>query len=172
MCERTSEHYRRVAGYRYDPAERLEKSRRYAEAAKRIRSGACTRTRSACRESGAGEPGGPGPRGATLDRSNAGAIAGARGRVEPRNVAAVPSFGDSLDLPVLEQDRRTSAQESHDGHEVISVGALDHLADDAGERAVDDAHRGAHGDRRLFGDEQSRVDHGVNLTKVAGSSES
>ncbi len=39
MCDRTSVHYRRVAGYRYDPAERLEKSRRYAEAASRIRSG-------------------------------------------------------------------------------------------------------------------------------------
>ena len=39
MCERTSEHYRRVAGYRYDPAERMEKSRRYAEAARRIRKG-------------------------------------------------------------------------------------------------------------------------------------
>lgn len=30
---RTSVHYRRVAGYRYDPAERLEKSRRHLEAA-------------------------------------------------------------------------------------------------------------------------------------------
>ncbi len=40
MCDRTSVHYRRVAGYRYDPAERLEKSRRYAEAATRIRGGA------------------------------------------------------------------------------------------------------------------------------------
>ena len=39
MCERTSEHYRRVAGYRYDPAERLEKSRRYAEAAAMIKKG-------------------------------------------------------------------------------------------------------------------------------------
>jgi len=39
MCERTSEHYRRVAGYRYDPTERLDKSRRYAQAARRIRSG-------------------------------------------------------------------------------------------------------------------------------------
>jgi hypothetical protein len=37
MCERTSEHYRRVAGYRYDPTERLDKSRRYAEAARRFR---------------------------------------------------------------------------------------------------------------------------------------
>jgi len=39
MCERTSEHYRRVAGYRYDPSERLDKSRRYAEAARRLRGG-------------------------------------------------------------------------------------------------------------------------------------
>jgi hypothetical protein len=39
VCERTSEHYRRVAGYRYDPIERLDKSRRYAEAARRIRMG-------------------------------------------------------------------------------------------------------------------------------------
>jgi hypothetical protein len=35
VCERTSVHYRRVAGYRYDPEERLEKSRRFAEAARR-----------------------------------------------------------------------------------------------------------------------------------------
>jgi hypothetical protein len=39
MCERTSVHYRRVAAYRYDPSERLEKSRRYTEAALRIRGG-------------------------------------------------------------------------------------------------------------------------------------
>lgn len=39
MCERTSEHYRRVAGYRYDPRERIDKSRQYSEAARRLRSG-------------------------------------------------------------------------------------------------------------------------------------
>ncbi len=39
VCERTSVHYKRVAGYRYDPEERLEKSRRYAEAARRLESG-------------------------------------------------------------------------------------------------------------------------------------
>jgi hypothetical protein len=32
VFERTSVHYKRVAGYRYDPEERLEKSRRFAEA--------------------------------------------------------------------------------------------------------------------------------------------
>ncbi len=39
VCERTSVHYQRVAGYRYDPTERLEKSRRYAEATGRIQGG-------------------------------------------------------------------------------------------------------------------------------------
>ena len=34
VCERTSVHYKRLAGYRYDPTERLEKSRRFAEAAR------------------------------------------------------------------------------------------------------------------------------------------
>jgi hypothetical protein len=40
MCERTSVHYKRVAGYRYDSAERMEKSDRYAEAAQKLRAGA------------------------------------------------------------------------------------------------------------------------------------
>jgi hypothetical protein len=39
ICERTSIHYKRVAGYRYDPEERLQKSRRYASEAHRLRSG-------------------------------------------------------------------------------------------------------------------------------------
>ena len=38
-CERTSVHYLRVSGYRYDPAERLEKSSRFAEAARKLRAG-------------------------------------------------------------------------------------------------------------------------------------
>ena len=38
-CERTSVHYLRVSGYRYDPAERLEKSRRFAQAARKLRAG-------------------------------------------------------------------------------------------------------------------------------------
>jgi hypothetical protein len=40
VCDRAAEHYRRVAGYRYDPAERMEQSRSYAEAARRLRAGA------------------------------------------------------------------------------------------------------------------------------------
>jgi tetratricopeptide (TPR) repeat protein len=39
-CERTSVHYKRVSGYRYDPKARLEKSRRFAEAAAELRAGA------------------------------------------------------------------------------------------------------------------------------------
>lgn len=38
-CDRTSVHYQRVAGYRYDPAARLRRSWRYAEAARQIRLG-------------------------------------------------------------------------------------------------------------------------------------
>jgi hypothetical protein len=38
-CERTSVHYKRVAGYRYDPEERLEKARRYGTAAQRLKDG-------------------------------------------------------------------------------------------------------------------------------------
>jgi hypothetical protein len=39
-CDRTSVHYARVSGYRYDPGERLAKSRKFAEAARRLRAGA------------------------------------------------------------------------------------------------------------------------------------
>ena len=39
VCERTAEHYRRVAGYRYDPTARLAKSRRYADAAQLLKGG-------------------------------------------------------------------------------------------------------------------------------------
>jgi hypothetical protein len=38
-CERTSVHFLRVSGYRYDPAERMEKSRRFAQAAHKLRAG-------------------------------------------------------------------------------------------------------------------------------------
>jgi hypothetical protein len=39
MYARTYEHYIRVAGYRYDPSERLDKASRYAEAARRLLNG-------------------------------------------------------------------------------------------------------------------------------------
>jgi hypothetical protein len=163
MCERTSEHYRRVAGYRYDPAERLEKSRKYAEAAKKIRNGMAP-DQVGVPGVGVRTTGGPGQRGAEVDPWNAGEE---RARRLRPGTSPGPSAGNALDLPVLEQHGRPSAEELHDGHELISVGALDHLADDAGERAAGHTDRGPHGDRRLFGDDQSRADHGVNLTKVA-----
>jgi hypothetical protein len=40
VCERASVHYRRISGYRYDPAERLAKADLYAEAIPRILAGA------------------------------------------------------------------------------------------------------------------------------------
>jgi hypothetical protein len=162
MCERTSEHYRRVAGYRYDPAERLEKSRKYAEAAKKIRNGIAPEELG-LPGVGAGTTGARGQRGAMIDRSIGGEEGSVRAR---RGTIPVPSSGDPLDLPVLKQHIRPAAQELHDGHELIAVGALDHLAHDAGERAAGDTDCGPNGDRRLFGDDQSRVDHRVNLTEV------
>jgi hypothetical protein len=39
VCERTSVHYRRIAGYRFDPTLRLARARSYAEAARRIAEG-------------------------------------------------------------------------------------------------------------------------------------
>ena len=60
VCERTSVHYQRVAGYRYDPAERLGKSLRYAEAAKRIRSGTAPDALAFPGIGGKGTPGKPG----------------------------------------------------------------------------------------------------------------
>jgi hypothetical protein len=38
-CDRTGVHYHRVAGYRYDPADRLHKSSLFGEAARKIRAG-------------------------------------------------------------------------------------------------------------------------------------
>jgi hypothetical protein len=157
MCERTSVHYRRVAGYRYDPTERMEKSRRYAEAAKLIRSGAAPE-RAGMAGVGVAEPRTPEADGVKIEGT----------RVPEGGPSVAPSIGNSLDLPVLEQDRCTSAQESHGGHEVIAIGALDHLSGEPGERTVHDAHGGADGNSGLLGDDQSRADHRVDLTKVAG----
>jgi lysophospholipase L1-like esterase len=42
-CERTSVHLSRVSGYRYDPSERLEKSRKFAAAARKLRTGTSPR---------------------------------------------------------------------------------------------------------------------------------
>ena len=39
VCERASTHYRRISGYRYDPAERLARAERYAEAIPKLLAG-------------------------------------------------------------------------------------------------------------------------------------
>ena len=135
LCERTAEHFRRVAGYRYDSTQRMEKFRRYTDAAGLIRSGTPPERTGI---PGVGLPSRP-----------------------------LQSVLHDLDLPVLEQDRGSPAQEPHGGHEVIAVGAPDHFAGQAGEWAVHDAHRGADGKSRLLGDEEARSDHRVDLAKVA-----
>ena len=156
MCERTSEHYRRVAGYRYDPTERLEKSRRYAEAAKKIRSGVAPE-----------EAGVPGV-GVDVnerhwpDKDALMTPAGTRG------ASRGPSLGDLFDLPILEHDGRTAAQEPDGCREMISVCALDHLTGEPGEWTIHDADRRAHRDCGLFRDDEAGVDHGVDLLKIAG----
>jgi tetratricopeptide (TPR) repeat protein len=161
MCDRTSEHYRRVAGYRYDPAERLEKSRRYAEAARRIRRGVEPERAGipGLETEEAARPRAPG------SETDSGAV-----NERPGARRAPSSSGDSLDLPILEQDGRTAAQESHGSGEVISVGAFDHFPDEAPERSIHDAHGGADRHRGLGRDNEARADHGVNLLEVSSQS--
>lgn len=141
MCDRTSEHYRRVAGYRFDPAQRLEKSRRYAEAARQIRAGVAPAR--------LGIPG-----------------VGVRGPAGQGTLPAA-SFLHLFDLPVLQHDGCSSAQESHGCREMVSVGALDHFAGESRERTIHNPHRGADGHARLFRDREPRADHGIDLMKVA-----
>ncbi len=170
MCDRTSEHYRRVAGYRYDPAERLEKARQYAEAARRIRSGVAPEragipglgVEASARRGMQGSEGDRGNRGAKRDEGTA--------AVNGRDSRGARSIRHSFDLPMLEQDRRAAAQKSHGCHEMIPVGAFDHLADEASERSVQDPHGRADRNGGLFRDKEARLDHGVNLLQVSSQS--
>ncbi len=174
MCDRTSEHYRRVAGYRYDPAERLEKSRRYAEAARRIRSGVeperagipgLAAEEEAARQRAPGSAAGSGARVANRKDGGTGAAS-----ERPGARPAPSSSGDPLDLPILEEDRCAAAQESYGRCEVIPIGAFNHFPHEAAERTGHDAHRGADRDRGLWRDNEARVDHGVNLLEVSSQS--
>jgi hypothetical protein len=158
MCERTSDHFRRVAGYRYDPTERLEKSRRYAEAAQKIRSGVAPER--------AGVPGA----GVDVDERHGPRTDVLMTPAGSRRATHARSFGEAFDLPILEQDRRTPAQESDGCREMVSVSALDHFTGEPGERTVHDAHHRANRDGGLFRDDEAGVDHGVDLLKVAGQS--
>jgi hypothetical protein len=169
VCDRASEHYRRVAGYRYDPAERLGKSRRYAEAARQILNGVAPENLDMPGVGVKATSRSPGKEGA--DPSGTGAESGREQTTRAVIIgpgACVPaSFRDSFDLPILEQDGRAPAEEVHDRDEVVLVRAPDDLADHAGERSGCDAHRRAHRNRGLLGDDQPRADHRVNLTEIS-----
>ncbi len=120
VCERSSTHYHRVAGYRFDPTERLEKARQYAEAGRIVSSS-----------------------------------------------TAVGLIRDLLDLPVLQIDGRTPAEELHDRDELVPLPAPDDRTDDPLQRSVDDPNPRPNRHHRLGRDGQARVDHPVNLPKVA-----
>jgi hypothetical protein len=169
MCAQTSDHYGRVAGYRFDPTERLAKSRRYAEAAKKIRSGVAPE-RAGIPGFGFELPARDGDQGEKTAPVPGGAISPDAGKRPSgaRGASHAPSFGDLFDLPVLEQDRRTSAQESDGCREMISVGTSDHFTNEPGERTIQHAYRGADRDGGFFRDDKAGVDHRVNLMKVAG----
>jgi hypothetical protein len=167
MCERTSEHYRRAAGYRYDPVERLAKSRRYADAARRIRSGEPP--------DDLGLPGiGTKPRAAKGDarppnetRDPPAHGPDMRGSFSVPCAPAAGSFDDLFHLPVLQIDHRAAAQEADHRDELIPLGAADHLADHASQRAGHDADRRADGNCVFRSDRQARAEHRVDLAEVA-----
>jgi hypothetical protein len=159
VCDRVSQHFKRVAGYRYDPAERLEKSRRYAEAARRIWRGDPV--------GDLGLPVFPGqltpglPQGFRIPHSDV------------RIASSLPitrarSFGDDFYLPVLQVDHCAPAEESDDGHELIALRPADHLAEHAGQRSRRDPHGRSDGHRVFRRDRQAGAQHGVNLPEIFG----
>ena len=161
VCNRISEHYKRVAGYRYDPTERLEKSRLYAEAARRIASGKPI--------SDLGLPGLVDAAQPQKDQESQVPDSGVQKRIS-RNSSVSGLFGNLFDLPVLQVDHRAAAQEADDRHELIPLRPADHLTDHAGQGAG--CNSNSCPDRhRLFGrDRQARAQHGVNLLEVARQS--
>jgi hypothetical protein len=170
MCERTSVHYKRVAGYRYDPVERLAKSRRYAEAAKLIRAGTAAEdlglpgigARAAAAKSN-GKAFGRRPMSAARGRSTERTV----NSHEPRELRSPHSFVDLFDLPVLEVDHCPAAEEPDDGDELIPLGSPDNLADHARQRAGHDSHGRTDGYRVFRRNRQPRAEHGVDLAQVA-----
>ena len=110
MCERTSEHYRRVAGYRYDPAERLEKSRRYAEAADEDQEAACRPDQVGVPGVGVAEPAcGAGARKTrTLDRSEAGC--------DERRASAGRTASASVCAPIIPRRARPASPGAAQSH--------------------------------------------------------
>ncbi len=158
VCNRISEHYKRVAGYRYDPTERLEKARRYAEAARRI-----------CNGQPIGDLDLPGLSDAAVRQTDQELdVPGSRVQdgISLRSSGA-GSFDDLFDLPVLQVDHRATAQKADHGHELIPLRAADHRTDHAGQGAGCDSYSCPDRHRVFRGDRQARTQDGVHLLEVA-----
>jgi hypothetical protein len=150
-CERISEHYRRVAIYRYDPDERLRKARVYADAARRIRGG--------CLPDQLGLPGiGCRPEApAGTSRDAATTLSRTRGD---------GSFENLFDLPVLQVDHRAATQETDHGDELIAFSSTNDLADHARERSSQDSNRRADRNCLFRADRQARAQHHMDLAEI------
>ena len=152
-CERISEHYRRVAIYRYDPAERLRKAQVYAEAARRIRGG--------CLPDQLGLPG------IGCESESAGLATSRHAAITLPSTAADGSFEDLFHLPVLQVDHRAAAQETDHGDELIAFGSANDLADHACKRSSQDSNRRADRYCLFRGDRQARAQHRMDLAEIA-----
>jgi hypothetical protein len=158
MCERTSVHYKRVAGYRYDPTERLEKSRRYAEAARRFSSGKPV-----------SDLGLPGLLDASkLRRDQEFQVPDSRVNDGVSLRSSGPgSFDDLFDLPVLQVDHRAAAQEVNHRHELIPLRPANDLTHHSGQGAARDSNSGPDWHSVFRCDRQARAQNGVHLLEVA-----
>jgi tetratricopeptide (TPR) repeat protein len=166
LCERVSEHYRRVAGYRYDPAERLEKAARYKAAAENIRRGLPIDD--------------PELAGALRGyQANAGllapsvsvpwpAAAGQPGHASIGIDLAYPrdSFDDLFDLPILQIDHGATTQKTHHADKLVALPATNNLARHAGQGSGRDPDRGADGHGVFFRHGQARAQHEMNLAEI------
>ena len=151
-CERISEHYRRVAIYRYDPEERLRKSRAYADAARRIRNG--------CLPDQVGLPG-------IGCRPESPAGTSSHAATTLLRIRADGSFENLFDLPVLQVDHRAATQETDHGDELIAFGSTNDLADHARKRSSQDSNHRADRNCLFRTDRQSRAQHHMDLAEVA-----
>ena len=166
-CERISEHYRRVAIYRYDPEERLRKAQVFAEAARRIRGG--------------GSPDQLGLPGIGCERSAKDRLLGEspdtipdvpaerlkQAAITHRATRADASFEDLFHLPVLQVDHRAAAQKMDHGDELVAFGPANHLANHTRERSGQDPNRSADRYGLFGGDRQARAQHRIDLAEIA-----
>jgi hypothetical protein len=170
VCDRVSQHYKRIAGYRYDPAERLEKSRRYAEAARRIGSGEAI--------SDLGLPVVPTAATPPQKVRNGNPAVSEHGRAvmvtpnerEPDShlpTAHSRSLGDDFDLPIFQINCGATAQKLNGSDELVSVRTADHRPDHSHERPSRDSDRRPDWYDVFGGDRQAGTEHRVNLLEVA-----